>query len=125
MDDRQRREFHEALLEADRLQDLPGKWQAAILEAEPNRPELRLVPDALVLCQLVRSRTRCPLGKKRWGFPRPSGVLLVLPLPNRLSAGRGVDVRLLVSLESLAPDLEARPCQDGQHSPAYHRGGGE
>jgi hypothetical protein len=41
MGDRQRREFHEALLEADRFEDLPGKWQAAILKAEANRPNLR------------------------------------------------------------------------------------
>ena len=32
----QRREFQEALLEADSFEDLPGKWQAAILEAEQN-----------------------------------------------------------------------------------------
>ena len=31
MSDLQRREFHEALLEADSFEDLPGKWQAAIL----------------------------------------------------------------------------------------------
>jgi hypothetical protein len=43
MSDRQRREFHEALLEADSLADLPGKWQAAILEAEENRPNLQMV----------------------------------------------------------------------------------
>jgi hypothetical protein len=43
MDDRQRQEFHEALLEADSFEDLPGKWQAAILEAEGNRPKLRVV----------------------------------------------------------------------------------
>jgi hypothetical protein len=43
MDDRQRREFHEALLDADSFEDLPGKWQAAILEAERNRPKLRVV----------------------------------------------------------------------------------
>ncbi len=41
----QRREFHEALLEADAFEDLAGKWQAAILEAEANRPPLRLVKD--------------------------------------------------------------------------------
>jgi len=35
--DLQRREFHEALLEARSVEDLPGKWQAAILEAEQNR----------------------------------------------------------------------------------------
>jgi hypothetical protein len=39
----QRREFHEALLDADRFEDLPGKWQAARLEAEQNRPKLRVV----------------------------------------------------------------------------------
>ena len=39
----QRREFHEALLEADRFEDLPGKWQAAIVEAEQSGPQLRVV----------------------------------------------------------------------------------
>jgi hypothetical protein len=34
MGDQQRREFHEALLEANSLEDLPGKWHAAILKAE-------------------------------------------------------------------------------------------
>jgi hypothetical protein len=43
MDDRQRREFHEALLDADSFEDLPGRWQAAVVEAERNRPELRAV----------------------------------------------------------------------------------
>jgi hypothetical protein len=38
-----RREFHEALLEADTFEDLSGKWQATILEAEQNRPKLRVV----------------------------------------------------------------------------------
>jgi hypothetical protein len=32
--DLQRREFHEALLDADTFEDLPGKWQAAILKAD-------------------------------------------------------------------------------------------
>jgi hypothetical protein len=41
-----RREFNEALLDADSFVDLPGKWQAAILTAEENRPNLRLVSDA-------------------------------------------------------------------------------
>jgi hypothetical protein len=31
MGDLQRREFHEALLEGDAFEDLPGKWQAAIM----------------------------------------------------------------------------------------------
>ena len=44
--DLQRREFHEALLEAGSFEDLSGKWQAAILEAEQNRPKLRLISSA-------------------------------------------------------------------------------
>jgi hypothetical protein len=47
MDDRQRREFQEALLDADSFEDLPGKWQAAILEAEAGRPQLRVVSGRL------------------------------------------------------------------------------
>ena len=43
MSDLQRREFHEALLDADTFEDLPGKWQAAIVEAEQNRPNLGVV----------------------------------------------------------------------------------
>jgi hypothetical protein len=43
MSDHQRREFHEALLDAETFEDLPGKWQAAILKAEQNRPDLRIV----------------------------------------------------------------------------------
>ena len=39
----QRREFHEAPLDADSFEDLPGEWQAAIVTAEQNRPNLRLV----------------------------------------------------------------------------------
>src|SRR5215204_4322148 len=38
MGGQQRREFQEALLEADSFEELPGKWQAAILAAEQNRP---------------------------------------------------------------------------------------
>ena len=49
MNELQRRELHEALLDADALEDLPGEWQAAIFKAEPNRPKLRLVSDTLVL----------------------------------------------------------------------------
>jgi hypothetical protein len=45
MSGQQRREFHEALLEAQAFEDLAGKWQAAILEAESNARELRAVKD--------------------------------------------------------------------------------
>jgi hypothetical protein len=41
-----RREFHEALLEARTFEDLSGKWQAAILKAEQNRPKLRVIGGA-------------------------------------------------------------------------------
>jgi hypothetical protein len=39
MDEPQRREFHEALLDAHSFEDLPGRWQAATLKAEQNRAE--------------------------------------------------------------------------------------
>jgi hypothetical protein len=38
MGDYQRREFHEALLDADSFHELPGKWQAAIIKVEAARP---------------------------------------------------------------------------------------
>jgi ketosteroid isomerase-like protein len=47
----QRRELEEALLDADAFEDLPGKWQAAILTAEQsgygNVERLRAALDAL------------------------------------------------------------------------------
>ena len=43
MSDLQRREFHEAPLNAEAFEDLPGKWQAAILKSEETRPNLRIV----------------------------------------------------------------------------------
>jgi hypothetical protein len=43
MDELQRRVFHEALLEAESFEDLPGAWQAAVLKAEGSRPKLRAV----------------------------------------------------------------------------------
>ena len=36
MSAKQRREFHETLIDADTFEDLPGKWQAAILKAEQS-----------------------------------------------------------------------------------------
>ena len=39
----QRREFHQAVLDADTFEDLHGQWQAAILKAEGNRTNLRIV----------------------------------------------------------------------------------
>jgi hypothetical protein len=43
MSDLQRRGLHEALLDVDSFEDLPGKWQAAILKAEASAPKLRIV----------------------------------------------------------------------------------
>jgi hypothetical protein len=37
---KRRRGFQEALLDADGFEDPPGKWQAAIVGAEQNRPDL-------------------------------------------------------------------------------------
>jgi hypothetical protein len=42
-DRRQRRDFNEALVEADSFENLPGKWKAAIINAEGSRPNLRVV----------------------------------------------------------------------------------
>jgi hypothetical protein len=43
MSELQRREFQEALLEAGSFEDLPGRWQAAVVTAEQNRPKLLAV----------------------------------------------------------------------------------
>ena len=58
--DQQRREFHEALLDADSFEDLPGKWQAAILkaESEPAEAEARVEQLALVQRSLVSQPPR-------------------------------------------------------------------
>jgi hypothetical protein len=40
-----RREFQEALIEAASFEDLPGKWQAALLESEANAPDLKVIED--------------------------------------------------------------------------------
>ena len=42
MSDLQRQAFHEALLYADTLRTCPPKWQAAMLKAEENMPNLRI-----------------------------------------------------------------------------------
>jgi hypothetical protein len=51
MSDLQRHEFHEALLDADSFEDLPGKWQAAILKAEENRPNMLIVGERPSTCR--------------------------------------------------------------------------
>jgi hypothetical protein len=59
MGEQQRREFQEALLEAGSFEDLPGKWQAAILKAEQNRPRLRVCD-----WRLARSPFRPEAGRR-------------------------------------------------------------
>jgi hypothetical protein len=43
MSELDRREFHEALLDAEVFEDLHGRWQAAILTSERNAPNQRIV----------------------------------------------------------------------------------
>ena len=45
LDERQQREFHEALLDADSFEDLPGTWKAVVVTAERNRPNLQLISN--------------------------------------------------------------------------------
>jgi hypothetical protein len=45
MSDQHPREFHEAVLDAESVEDLPGKWQAAVLKSERSGPDLLLVGD--------------------------------------------------------------------------------
>jgi hypothetical protein len=56
----QRREFQEALLDADGFEDLPGKWKAAILNAEEN--QAWIAPAAL---RPSRWRPSMPGGRSR------------------------------------------------------------
>jgi hypothetical protein len=67
MGDYQRREFPEALLDADSFEDLPGKWQAAIMKAEANRPNLRIVGDAWFVKLLPAPGSLC---WERWWSAR-------------------------------------------------------
>jgi hypothetical protein len=97
----QRHEFHEALLESDSFEDLPGKWQAAILAAEQNR-ELRVVNGQRLLRQ--------PHGFKGFGMV-PEGLQTdnpsVLQDPNRRELGSDRD----------ATGLGARRSRGEQHDP--------
>jgi hypothetical protein len=62
MGDLQRREFHEALPEADAFEDVSGKWQAAILKAEQNRLDLAGVSTATGHRRVLR----VSVGAGRW-----------------------------------------------------------
>jgi hypothetical protein len=64
MSDLQRREFHEALLDADTFEDLAGKWQAAILKAEETGPSCG--PSAA-----IRQRASSEATRSFRRYPRP------------------------------------------------------
>jgi hypothetical protein len=79
MDEARRREFHEALLEADTLEDLPGKWAGGGPDggAEPAgaaRREWRLTqpPGAVRLSRGTNPKKR--KGRGRFSPPDPSLV---------------------------------------------------
>jgi hypothetical protein len=58
MSDLQRREFHEALLDADAFEDLPANGRRAILKAEENRPKQSATPLSEMGDDQRRSYTR-------------------------------------------------------------------
>jgi hypothetical protein len=71
--DLQRREFHGALLEAATFEDLPGRWQAAILEAEQDGRRCASLPaiSSLPLAGrrgVILGRAQQPLFRAVWVF---------------------------------------------------------
>jgi hypothetical protein len=68
LDELQCREFHEARLEAASFEDLPCEAQAAIPQAEQNRPKLRVVVATDAFATVLRP----VLGRAvHGGLPRP------------------------------------------------------
>jgi hypothetical protein len=97
MSDDQRRDFHESLLDADTFEDLPGKWQAAILNAE----------------QTGRScgscRTPSPLPPR--GDPRRATLAIESPQRRILAGGAGAEVegeRMSEKLHTLVIEFDGR-----------------
>ena len=76
MGDLQRREFHDALLEADSFEDLPGKWQAAILSAEQNRPAASCRERRLKLPRRPEQRGQDHRGQPDYQPDDPAGDVL-------------------------------------------------
>ena len=84
MSDLQRRQFHEALLDADTFEHLTGKWQAAILKGRANGPDMRVVGTGWLADLHVHSLAPTshvgadaspePLGPVRSGNPRELSV---------------------------------------------------
>ena len=96
--DLQRREFHEALLDAGSFEDLPGKWQAAILEAAQTGRSCGWSPA---------TRHSRPLTTLR----SPSARCPALPLGRSVSPCGGGDddtLKLSVLAVGLTADLRKR-----------------
>jgi hypothetical protein len=74
--DPQHREFHEALLEAATFEDLPGKWQAAILKAERNLPKCRRLRQEIGFgaCRSTMTARRVALMRRLSRSPTASRV---------------------------------------------------
>jgi hypothetical protein len=116
MGDRQRREFHEALLDADSFEDLPGKWQAAILEAEQNRPEAaaRESPGPKVIARGVLKRLGIDAGHE--GPARAVGYdVRTAPVWHQLAVERIID-----PAEAVGPGAPVSP--RGPVAPVKPRG---
>ena len=90
MSDLQRREFHEALLDADCFKDLPGKLQAAILKAEENALNWRrLAPGSSACPPADRARRSFAwIATARGGERGGAGLLLSGESASRRRRGR-------------------------------------
>jgi hypothetical protein len=73
-------DFHDAWLDANIFEDLPGKWQPAISKAEQNRPK----PP----CGNARSSPSTPVAG-RGGTRLLRGRSLGVTCPSRICSGKG------------------------------------
>jgi ketosteroid isomerase-like protein len=113
----QRRELEEALLASDTFEDLPGKWQAAVLAAEqadrPNVERLRAALDALRAdsSELDWEATLAGAWVELWD-PDIEWDASTHPLPDLAGVYRGTDATLgwwrqwLAAWEAVRVDYE-------------------
>ncbi len=75
MSEPQRREFQKVLLDANAFEDLPGKWQAAIVKAEENRPSCGSFVNEAATALSTGLRILAPFGVavQAGGFARDQG----------------------------------------------------
>jgi hypothetical protein len=94
MSDLQRRGFHEELLDGDTFEDLPGKWRAAILKAEANRPNLRMVGSGCLSARgAARAHAREAHPPAQARSERSGACTGGRPLPLAVGRGAGHVVR--------------------------------